>query len=378
MTSGIRRVLAVPLLLLLAAGCSQSDAKPAQRTPPPVSVIVAKPESVPLSSEWVATLDGFVNAQIRPQVTGYLIKKNYEEGLPVKKGQVLFEIDRRSFEATLAQATAQLAEAKAGVGRTERDVARDTELVKEGLIPRSQLENDVQSDLAAKAAVESAQAARAIAELNLGFTKVRSLVDGIAAIAAAQIGDLVTPSTLLTTVSQVDPIKAYFSLSEQEYLRVAARLNQPDAPARLWESDAPLTLILADGSRYPAAGAFLAADRQIDPRTGTIRISAAFPNPDHVLRPGQYGRVRAETAVRKDTLLVPLRAVSELQGSSLVRVVGADNKVRVRKVTLGKRVENRWLVEQGLEPDARVVVDAPQLAEGTQVTPRPFVAAPEH
>jgi membrane fusion protein (multidrug efflux system) len=287
----------------------------------------------------------------------------------VRKGEVLFEIDPRPFAALLAQTEAQLAQAQAELGRAERDVQRDTPLAQARAIPQSQLDNDVQANLAAQAAVKAAQAAVATAELNVGFTKVRSLVDGIAAIATAQIGDLVSPTSLLTTVSQVDPIKAYFSLSEQEYLRIADQVNRPVAASGLWKTGPALTLTLADGTIYPASGAFLAADRQIDPRTGTIRISAAFPNPRQLLRPGQYGRVRAATEVVHNALLVPQRAVNDLQGKSLVRVVGDDNKVSLKTVTLGGRSGNRWIVRQGLDPGARVIVDATLVPEGTVVKP---------
>ena len=248
-----------------------------------------------LSSEWIGTLDGYVNAQIRPQVSGYLLRRSYQEGALVRQGQVLFEIDPRPFAAVLSQAEARLAEAQAQLGKTERDLERDRPLAAERAIAQSQLDNDIQAHLAAQAAIKSATAAIETAQLNLGFTKVTSLITGIAAIATAQIGDLVGPATLLTTVSQVDPIKAYFPLSEQEYLRIAGRINGPGTSSELWGNDASLTLVLADGSVYPRRGRFLAADRDIDPKTGTIRISAAFPNPARTLRPGQYGRVRAET-----------------------------------------------------------------------------------
>ncbi|HEY7188746.1 MAG TPA: efflux RND transporter periplasmic adaptor subunit [Vicinamibacterales bacterium] len=351
----------------LVQACSRSQAAPAPPPPPAVSVVEVTPETIPLSSEWITTLDGFVNAQIRPQVSGYLIKRTYREGSMVQKGEVLFEIDPRPFAATLAQTQAQLAQAQAEMGRTERDVQRDTPLAAARAIPQSQLDNDVQANLAAQAAVKAAQAAVSTAELNVGFTKVRSLVDGIAAIATAQIGDLVNPSTLLTTVSQVDPIRAYFSLSEQEYLRIADQINRSVPKDGLWKTGTALTLTLADGTIYPSAGAFLAADRQIDPRTGTIRISAAFPNPRHLLRPGQYGRVRAATAVVHDALLVPQRAVNDVQGQSQVRVVGADGKVSLKTLTLGGRSGNRWIVEHGLDPGAQVIVDATTVPEGTIV-----------
>jgi RND family efflux transporter MFP subunit len=370
-------MLAAAVPLLQACGGSPSQAAQAPPPAPTVSVVSVSPETVPVSSEWVATLDGFVNAQIRPQVSGYLIQTHYREGSMVRKGQVLFEIDARPFEAVVAQADAQLAQAQAELGRTERDVARDTPLAKERAIPQSQLDNDIQANLAAQAAVKSAEANLSTAKLNLGFTKVRSLIDGVAAIATAQIGDLVSPQSLLTTVSQVDPIRAFFSLSEQEYLVVADQINQPSRSRSLWKTNAALTLTLADGSEYPRPGAFLAADRQIDSTTGTIRISASFPNPKQTLRPGQYGRVSAETQVLKNALLVPQRAVNELQGATQLRVVGADNKVVLRSVTLGARVGSRVIVREGLEPNARVIVDAPQLRAGAVVKTKPYQEPPE-
>jgi RND family efflux transporter MFP subunit len=369
-------ILAAAVPLLQACGGSTSQAAQAPPPAPTVSIVTVSPETVPVSNEWVATLDGFVNAQIRPQVSGYLIERTYREGAMVRKGQVLFEIDPRPFEAIVAQATAQLAQAQAELGRTERDVARDTPLAKERAIPQSQLDNDIQANLAGQAAVKAAEANLATAKLNVGFTKVRSLIDGVAAIASAQIGDLVSPQTLLTTVSQVEPIRAFFSLSEQEYLAVADQINQPTRSKSLWKTDAALKLTLADGSEYPRTGAFLAADRQIDPRTGTIRISATFPNPKGTLRPGQYGRVSAETQVLKNALLVPQRAVAELQGSSQIRIVGADEKVALRTVTLGARVGSRVIVTEGLEPSARVIVDGPQLRAGAVVKTKPYQEPP--
>jgi membrane fusion protein (multidrug efflux system) len=368
----------VPVLAALAVvglqGCRRTSAVQPPPAPPQVKVVTVEPERVSLTSEWVATLDGYVNAQIRPQVSGYLVKRNYDEGAVVRKGQVLFEIDPRPFEAALAQARGQLAEMQAQLGKTERDLERDRPMADQRAIARSQLDNDVQANLAADAAVKSSQAAVETAQLNLGFTKVVSLVDGVAAIATAQIGDLVGPTTLLTTVSQVDPIKAYFPISEQEYLEVAPKINSR-AGKTPWQSGAGLTLVLADGSVYPRAGSFLAADREIDAKTGTIRISAIFPNPDRTLRPGQYGRVRAETRVRSDALLVPQRAVTELQGSYQVRVVGPDNTIATRAVTPGDRVGSRWIIDRGLERGAQVVVEGPQVNDGTAVTPTPFVAA---
>ena len=371
-----RVLFCVPLLAALSVldGCrdTSAEAPPTTTAPPAVRVVTVSPERVALSSEWVGTLDGYVNAQIRPQVSGYLVRRNYEEGAVVRQGQVLFEIDPRPFQNALDQARAQVAQAQAQLGKTERDIGRDKPLAEQHAIARSQYDDDVQANLAAQAAVQSATAAVETAQLNLDFTKVTSLIDGVAAIATAQIGDLVGPSTLLTTVSQINPIKAYFPLGEREYLLLAQRINSRGAGATPWQPGAGLTLLLADGSEYPRRGSFLAADRQIDAKTGTIRISASFPNPDHTLRPGQYGRVRAETSVRTDALLVPQRAVTELQGVYQIRVVNPDNTVATKSVTPAERVGARWLIDKGLDPGARVIVEGPPTKDGTTVAPRPY------
>jgi membrane fusion protein (multidrug efflux system) len=358
-------------VLLVSQACSRTSAAPAPPPPASVSVVTVEPERVSLNDEWVATLDGNVNAQIRPQVSGYLIRRNYREGAVVRKGQVLFEIDPRPFAAVVAQARAHLAEAQAQLGKAERDLARDKPLAEQRAIPQSQFDNDQQALLAAQAAVQSADAALQTANLNLGFTRVTSLVDGVAAIATAQIGDLVTPQTLLTTVSQIDPIKVYFPLSEQQYLRMTAA----DGGNSRFFTRTPLTLILADGSVYPRTGTVLAVDREIDPKTGTIRIGATFPNPNNTLRPGQYGRVRAETRDVDAALLVPQRAVTELQGMYQVRVVTPDSRVQVRTVRVADRVGSRWIVSQGLQAGDRVIVDAASMRDGDKVTPHPFTEA---
>jgi len=373
MAATFRSAPLVLSLTLLLDACSSGKASPPAPAPPEVSVITAAAEAVSLSSEWIGTLDGYVNAQIRPQVSGYLLRRSYQEGAPVRQGQVLFEIDPRPFQAVLSQAEARLAEAQAQLGKTERDLERDRPLAAERAIAQSQLDNDIQAHLAAQAAIKSATAAIETAQLNLGFTKVTSLITGIAAIATAQIGDLVGPATLLTTVSQVDPIKAYFPLSEQEYLRIAGRINGPGTSSELWANNAgSLTLVLADGSVYPQRGRFLAADRDIDPKTGTIRISAAFPNPARTLRPGQYGRVRAETNTVKDAIVVPQRTVTDAQGAPQVRVVGPDNRVATRRVTLGDRVGSGWIIGTGLQPGDRVVVEGASAADGSLVNPKPW------
>ena len=344
-----------PLVFL---GCQSQNAAPSP-PPPEVEVTSVIQKDVPIYGEWVATLDGYVNAQIQPQVTGYIIKQSYKEGSFVRKGQILFQIDPRPFEAVLDQAKAQLAQAQAQLGKTKLDVDRDTPLAKERAIAQSQLDNDIQANLAAKAAVKAAEAQVEQAQLNLEFTHVTSLVDGIVGIAQVQIGNLVNPTAILTSVSQVNPIKAYFPISEQEYMHYAPRINahnQQEVP-----SDAPpFDLILADGSIYPHKGTLLLTDRQVDVTTGSIRVVCAFPNPNNILRPGQFGRVRAAGDVRSGALLVPQRSVSELQGSYQVAVVSNDNKVSMRPVTVGERVGALWVVESGVKPGELVIVEGLQ------------------
>jgi len=366
----------VVAVVLMAAACKgpASTGSAAAPAPPGVAVVTVRPERVEVTSEWLATLDGNVNAQIRPQVSGYLVTRNYQEGAIVRKGEALFDIDRRPFESALAQARAHLAEGRAQLAKADRDIARDRPLAEQRAIAQSQLDNDLSAHDAAQAAVESAQAAVDAAQLNLGFTRVTSLIDGVAAIATAQIGDLVGPTSLLTTVSQLDPIKAYFPLSEQEYLGIASQVGGSGGPSRLWQASGGLALVLADGSTHPKRGTVLAVDRQVDPKMGTIRISALFPNPGNVLRPGQGARVRAQTSVRTDALLVPQRAVAELQSGYQVRVLDAGNRVTTRVVSLGHRVGSRWIVESGLKAGDQVVVEGPAVKDGALVAPHPFVA----
>jgi RND family efflux transporter MFP subunit len=339
-------------------GCSSTSAAPAVPVPE-VEVASVVQEDIPIFSEWVATLDGYVNAQIQPQVPGYVIRQTYKEGSFVRKGQMLFQIDPRPFQALLDQASAQVAQAQAQLAKTAMDVDRDTPLAKERAIAQSQLDNDIQANRAAAAGVKAAEAQVEQARLNLDFTNVRSLIDGIAGIAQVQIGNLVNPTTVLTSVSQINPIKAYFSISEQEYLHYAARINAqtqeetpPGAP--------PFELILADGSVYPQKGTGLLANRQVDTSTGSIQIVCSFPNPQNFLRPGQFGRLRAAPDIRRGALLVPQKAVSELQGSYQLAVVGADNKVNIRAVKVGDRVGPMWIVESGVKPDELVVVEGLQ------------------
>jgi len=361
------------LVLLPLTGCGQKQAA-APLSPPEVEVVDVEQRDVPIYSEWVATLDGYVNADMRPQVTGYLIKQNYREGTVVRKGEVLFEIDPRPFEATLEQAKGQLAEAEARLGKTTLDVARDTPLAKESAIPQAQLDNDIQANAAAKAIVLAQKAQVDQAQLNLGFTKVRSLVDGIAGLAKGQIGDLVGPTTVLTTVSQVHPIKAYFAISEQEYMKFADRINAAAQGKQIpGAGQKNLELVLGGGSVYPQKGWVVVADRQVDVRTGTIRIAGAFDNTGGILRPGQFGRVRAATSVVKDALLVPQRCVIETQGTYQVVVVGADNKASMRPVKVGERVGESWIITEGVKPRERVIVEGIQKAkEGLPVNPKPL------
>ena len=358
-TAVSRLVLAVLLATVsTAVGCGKTNAAPAIPVSE-VEVAGVVQKDVPIVSEWVATLDGYVNAQIQAQVTGYVIRQTYKEGSFVRKGQMLFQIDPRPFRAALDQANAQLEQAQAQLAKTAMDVDRDTPLAKERAIAQSQLDNDVQANRAAKAAVKAAEAQVEQAQLNLEFTDVKSLVDGIAGIAQVQIGNLVTPTTVLTSVLQINPIKAYFSISEQEYIHFADRINA-DAQKETPSNGPPFELILADGSVYPHKGTGLLANRQVDVSTGSIQIVCSFPNPQNFLRPGQFGRLRAAPEVRRGALLVPQKAVSELQGDYQVAVVGADNKVSIRAVKAGDRVGPMWIVEGGVTPGEQVVVEGLQ------------------
>ncbi len=314
---------------------------------------------VPIISEWTGSLAGSVDAQIRAQVSGYLMTQAYREGSKVKQGELLFEIDPRPFQAVLAQAEAQR-------GKTELDVKRLTPLAKEQAVSQEELDDAVQADKANQAAVDAAR-------LNLGFTKITSPIEGIAGIATADVGDLVGPTTGdLTAVSTVDPIKAYFTVSEQEYLGCPECFACEGAcPAK--GNVNGLELILADGSVYPRKGTLYLADRQVDPRTGTLKVAALFPNPNALLRPGQFARVRAVTRTQRGALLVPQRAVTELQGNYQVAIVGADDTVAIRPVAVGERIGSAWIIRQGVQAGERVVVEGIQKArQGAKVTPKPY------
>jgi len=369
---------AAPLLLLAITACGRGNVQAATAAPAPeVRVAPVVQQDVPVFSEWVATMDGYVNAQIRPQVSGYIIKQEYKEGSLVRKGQVLFEIDPRPFKAALDRAKGDLAQAQAQLGKSILDVERDTPLAEAKAIAKSQLDNEIQAKRGAEAAIESNKAAVEQAELNLEWTKVTSLVDGIAGIAQVQIGNLVGPNSVLTSVSQVDPIKAYFPISEHEYV-LAQKSSAASGKHAVGFLGNSLELILTDGSRHPQKGKILLADRQVDSTTGTIRIVAAFPNPGNILRPGQYGRVRVETNIKNGALLVPQSAVAQSQGSYQVAVVGSDHKVSMRSVKPGETVGTLWVIDDGLKPGEQVVVEGLQrLKEGTTVNPKPAPPAAE-
>jgi membrane fusion protein, multidrug efflux system len=377
-------MLSTAILLLLAglalvAGCSKpaQGGGPGQYPPPDVTTTTVEQKDVPVFGDWVANLDGYTNAQIQPQVTGYLIRQNYKEGSQVSKGQILYEIDPRPFQAALDQARGQLAQAKANLQLAQINVKRDSPLAEARAIARSQLDNDLQTQAADEANVKAQEAAVESAELNLGWTKVRSLLDGIAGIATTQVGSLVKNDTVLTTVSQVQPIKVYFAISEQEYLALSEKARQGGAADLLHSSSrVPIELTLSNGSVYPSKGYIVFVDRQVNPSTGTIRVAAAFPNPQSLLRPGQYGKVRAQTELQRGALIVPQRAVAQLQGSYQVAVVSADNKVHIQPVQVGPQIGPDWIITSGLKPGEQVVIEGNgKLVDGIPVHPHP--AAPE-
>lgn len=356
----------------LLSGCARkvvsASAGPSQGLP--VSVVKIEPTDVPIANEWVGTMDGYVNAQIQPQAAGYLIRQLYREGSPVEKGQVLFEIDPRPFQAVLDQAEGQLGQAKAQLELAQINVNRDTPLVSARAIARSQLDNEVQLKAQAEANVKSAEAAVETAQLNLNFCEVRSLISGVAGQATVQVGNLVNTQSVLTAVSQLDPIKIYFSISDREYLALAHQAADGQGDLLKGAAKVPLTLVLSDGSDYPYKGHIAFVDRQVNSQTGAIRIAAAFPNPHDLLRPGQFGRVQANTELRHGALLVPQAAVSEFQGMQQVYTVAAGNRVHVNAVSLGPQFGNDWIVNSGLSADATVIVDNLQkLREGMPVTP---------
>jgi membrane fusion protein, multidrug efflux system len=363
--------------LLIAAALFGCTAKEKAAPPvPEVTVADVIQKDVPVYNEWVGSTDGMVNATIRAQVSGYLIAQNYKEGDFVKKGQVLFTIDPRPFEASLQQARAVLAQQESSWQTAQSNLKRIRPLAEKNAVSQRDLDNAIGMEQSTHAAMLAAKAAADNAALNLEFTKITSPIDGVSGLAKAQIGDLVGPGQIeeLTTVSTLDPIKVYVPLSEQEYLKAMGNRSS-DRPPVIFE------LILSDGSTYPHKGEFAFADRQVDVKTGTIRVAALFPNPGNLLRPGQYSKIRAQVDILKDALLVPQRAVSELQGGHLVAVVDKDNKVAVRPVTVGERSESFWVIEKGVNAGERVVAEGVQkVKDGIVVKPlspaEPGTAAP--
>jgi membrane fusion protein (multidrug efflux system) len=388
----------VLLAAILGVAVSRSGAKPSAQAPssPVVEVAPVEKRNVPIFGEWIGTLTGQVNADEKAQVTGYLLTRNYKEGSFVRKGQLLFEIDPRPFRAALDQAKGQLAQAQAQLVqdqaqlataeanqlKSQLDVEKYEPLAKVDAVSKQDFDNATQTNLAnkaqvkaaeaaiasAKAQIESGEAAVETASINLGFTRVVSPIDGIAGIAQAQVGDLVsTSSGPLTTVSTLDPIRDYFTVSEQEYLALQKRFSSPDKDH--WK----LQLILSDGTTYPQEGEFYFADRQVNPNTGAIQLAALFPNPGNVLRPGQYGKVRAVIREQQNANLIPQAAVNEQQGSYLVAVVDKDNRVSMRPVQVGQRTDTMWVIDGGLKPGDRVIVEGQQnLRPGMTVQTKPF------
>ena len=393
----VSRLWIPPLAALVTLlGACGSQAPVGHMPPPDVEVTQAEARDVPIVREWIGTLDGRVNAEIRAQVSGYLLRQDYREGSFVHKGQSLFEIDPRPFEAAinqakgmlaqaegnLQQANGNLAQSKARLGKAELDVQRYAPLAKTKAISQEEMDNAVQAEIearanedAAQAAIEAAKASIASAKasvdnaaLNLEFTRIVAPVEGIAGLATVQVGNLVSPTSgVLTMVSTVDPIKAYFTVSEQEYMQSHRDIESGGSDGG-WANS--FELVLADGSVYPRKGTFFMADRQVDVGTGSLRLAVLFPNPGNVLRPGQYGRVRAVLGVRKAAVLIPQRAVGELQGGYQVAVVDGANKVAMRNVRMGERIGTSWIVEDGVQAGERVVVEGLQkVRNGVLVNP---------
>ena len=363
-------------MLTMALGSACKRAEPPAPPPPEVLVTTVVQKDVPIQAEAVGTTVGFVNAQVMPRVQGYLLKQDHQDGANVKAGQLLFEIDDRPYKAALDQALGDLAKEQATLRKNQLDVARYTPLVAKGAVSKEELDNAAQATHASEALVQAAQAAVENARLNLDWTRIYSPIDGIAGIAPVQVGNLVTPATVLTTVSQVDPMKVTFPITERQYLRFADQIKEHQAKGRA--ADEPeLQLILADGSTYPRPGRLYVTDREVDQQTGTILVQALFPNPDAILRPGLYAKVRAPAETVRGALLVPAQAVQETQGAYQVAVVGPDDKVALRTVKAGEQVDGLWVITEGLKPGERVVTEGLQkVKDGIVVRPKPDTSAP--
>jgi membrane fusion protein (multidrug efflux system) len=374
----VRKILAALAAVGVAlTGCGRHK-PPGAPEPPAVLVTSVVQRDVPIYREWVAQLNGSVNAQISPKVSGYIISRDYREGYFVTKGQILFEIDPRPLRASLDQAKATVAGAVANLGNSKLNVARDTPLAKEKAIAQSQLDNEIQAMKANQAALDAALAEQQTAELNLAWTQVRSPIDGIAGVAAAQIGDLVSSSSVLTKVSQLDPIRAYFSISESDYLSIAPQLSMivhgESSSAELGATEAQF--IQANGLPFASQGRFVLVGREVNNTTGTIQFATEFQNKGSLLRPGGFGRVRIRVGTAKDALLIPQRAVNEVQGEYQVVVLSDDNKAEFRSVEVGERSGGDWIITKGLELNERIVVEGFQrLRNGMPVSAKPYTAA---
>ena len=375
----MKRALFVRLGVVFTLGaaglaCGSKAPPPPPSPPPAVVVTTVLQQDVPVTQEWISTTDGNVNAEIRPKVEGYLLRRVYAEGSFVRQGAPLFEIDAPQLKAQVEQMQGDRAEASADLAKAQQDVNRFRPLAADKAVSQQELDNALSAAQAAKAVVNARDAAVRQARINLAWTHVTSPISGIAGVAQAQVGNLVSPSTVLATVSQCDPIRVLYQVSEQEYLQAQAR-NQGINQGKTGESD--LELVLADGSVFPQKGRLLFEGRDVDVKTGTITNVAVFPNPGNVLRPGQYAKVRAVTEVKKGALLVPQRAVNELQGGFQVAVVGSDNKAKIRTVQVGERVGKLWVVDSGLQPGDRVVVEGfTRVKSGEAVSPTAEKAEP--
>lgn len=371
------------LVTLSALALVHCKGETASAPPPPsvqVEVATVIQKDVPIQMEWVGTTDGSTNALIRAQVGGYLMKRPYTEGSFVKKGDLLFQLDPSKFQTALDQALGDLAKAQAQFMKTKQDVERDTPLAREGAVSQKELDDSIQAHAATKGSVAAARAAVEQAKLNLSWTQIRAPIDGVVGIAKAQIGDLIDANSELTSMSTLDPIRVYFPVSEQEYLEAADKVQQgyKDRQDGKEYSGVLLELILGGEKVYPHKGQFFLVDRQVDVKTGTIRVAALFPNPNNLLRPGQFARVRAVTKTKEKAILVPQRSVTEMQGSHQVAVVTPENKVDIRPVKVGQRSGNLWIIDQGLKPGERVVVEGLQKVKaGMTVAPKPFQDQPE-
>ncbi|MDG1957783.1 MAG: efflux RND transporter periplasmic adaptor subunit [Candidatus Binatia bacterium] len=358
----------VALLAIVAMGCGKPELPKAPT--PEVLTAQSTQMDIPIYGEWVGTTEGYVNAQIRPKVQGYLLKQNYENGAEVASGELMFEIDPRQFQADVKNKEGALDRAKATLKRSDLNVARFRPLAKRGAVSQKELDDAVQTELANRASVQSAAAALEKARLNLDWSKIKAPIRGLAGIAVAQIGDLVGPPDLLTTVSTIDPIKVAFPISEQQYLRLKRSLI--DNPSR---DASPATLILTDATTYKHPGKFLALGRDINPETGTILVETGFPNPDGLLRPGQYARVRVRIDLLKGATVVPQRALKDMQGTFQVAVVKGGDTIEMRTVEVGPTYKTLWIIEKGIKPGETVVVEGLQdIRDGSKVVSKPAPA----